>query len=218
MPVQTRSTRVKAPAISDPDTVPVEVLSINKKATLNLSGRVGFDRPLEGSSVNHENDYYKILKFINKSKFTFTDDDNEHNKELVHKCNVKYKCALCVDSFHSSLTHRKYVTKCDDKNINTLNCFTSNCIYLITCCRCGLQYVGKTFQSLRDRFSGHRTGMKNPLADNRCKILSKHFGVDLCRNANYIVNIIEKLSGSGRHDNGIPIPGVTVERQKKGTK
>ena len=106
-------------------------------------GRVGFDRPLEGSSVNHEDDYYKILKFINKTKFTFTDVNNENNKGLVHKCNNKHKCALCVnlktsDSFHSSLTHRKYVTKCDDKNINTPNCSTFNRIYLITCCRCGL--------------------------------------------------------------------------------
>ena len=143
MSVETRSTRVKAPAISDPDNVPVEALSTNEKATLNLLGRVGFVRPLESSSVNHENDYYKILKFINKTKFTITDVDNENNKRLVHKCDSKHKCALCVnlkpsDSFHSSLTHRKYVTKCDDKNINTLNFSTSNCIYLITCCRCGL--------------------------------------------------------------------------------
>ena len=47
MAVQTRSTRVKAPAISDPDNVPVEAFSINDKTTLNLSERVGFDRPLE---------------------------------------------------------------------------------------------------------------------------------------------------------------------------
>ena len=36
--------------------------------------------------------------------------------------------------------------------------------------------------------------------------------------ANYIVNIIEKLSGSGKDDNGIPVLGVEVERQKKETK
>ena len=66
MPVRTRSTRVKAPAISYPDNAPVEALSTNEKATLNLSGRVGFDRPLESSSVNHETDYFKILKFINE--------------------------------------------------------------------------------------------------------------------------------------------------------
>ena len=95
-----------------------------------------------------------------------------------------------------------YVTKCNDKNIKTLNCSTSNCIYLITCYRCGLQYAGETVQSLRDEFGGHRTGMKNPFGDNKCKILSKHFGVGLCRNASYIVNIIEKLSGPGSDDNG----------------
>ena len=83
---------------------------------------------------------------------------------------------------------------------------------MITCCRCDLQYVGETVQSLRVTFSGHRTGMKNSFADNKCKIPSKAFGVGLCRNANYIVNIIEKLSGSVRDDNGVPIPG---ERQKK---
>ena len=54
MPVQTQSTRVKEPAIFDPDNVPVEVISTNKKAPLNLSGRVGFNRPFEGSCVNHE--------------------------------------------------------------------------------------------------------------------------------------------------------------------
>ena len=122
------------------------------------------------------------------------------------------------DIFCSSLTHRKHVTKCDDKNINILNCSTSNCLYLLTCGRCGIQYVGETVQSLRDRFSGHRAGIRNLLDDDRCKIRSKHFGVGLCRNANYIVNITEKLSGSGRDDNGIPIPGVTAERQKKETK
>ena len=114
MPVQTPSTRVKAPAISDPGNVPVEALWANEKATLNLSGRVGFDRTLEGSSVNHDNDCYKILKFMNKSKFTFTDAHNENNKGLVHKYNSKHKCSLCVnlkpsDIFQSSLTHRKYV-------------------------------------------------------------------------------------------------------------
>ena len=93
MSVQTRSARVKAPAFSDHDNVPVETLSTNVKATLNLLGRVGFDRLLEGSSVNHENDYYKILKFINKIKFKFTDVDNENNKGLIHKCNSKHKCA-----------------------------------------------------------------------------------------------------------------------------
>ena len=55
--------------------------------------------------------------------------------------------------------------------------------------------------------------MKNPSTDNKSKVLSENFGVSFCRTANYIVIIIEKLRGSGGDDNGIPISGVTVERQ-----
>ena len=81
----------------------------------------------------------------------------------------------------------------------------------------GRSLVLETGQSLRYRFSGHGTGRKNPFADNRCKILGKHFGVGLSRNANHMVNIIEKWSRSVRDDNGIPIPGVAVERQREKT-
>ena len=88
-------------------------------------GRVIFDRPLEGSYINHENDYYRMLKLINKSECTFTYVNNENIKGSICKWNRKHKCALYAnlipsDSFQSSLTHRKYVTKCNDKNINTL--------------------------------------------------------------------------------------------------
>ena len=55
--------------------------------------------------------------------------------------------------------------------------------------------------------------MKNPSTDNKSKVLSENFGVSFCRTSNYIVIIIEKLCGSGGDDNGIPISGVTVERQ-----
>ena len=82
-------------------------------------------------------------------------------------------------------------------------CSTSNCIYYITCCRCCLQYVGETVRSLRDKFSGDRRAMKNPFADNKCNILSKHFGVGLCKIGNYIFHIIEKLSGSRGDDHGM---------------
>ena len=47
--------------------------STHEIAILKLSRRVGLGRPLEGLSVNHKNAYYKILNFINKSKFTFTE-------------------------------------------------------------------------------------------------------------------------------------------------
>ena len=222
MPVQTLSTRVKAPAISDPDNAPVEVASIDERSTRNLLGRVDFDRSLEGSHSNNDNNHYKILDYIKKSKFSYFAEENSDSNGLVHKCHSKRNCALCcnlkpTDIFYSSMTHRKYITKNHDDTL-TLDCSTSNCIYLITCSRCGLQYVGETVQSLRDRFSGHRAGMKNPFSDNKCRILSKHFGTGLCKNAKYSINIIEKLSGSGRDENNKPLQGVTSERQRMETK
>ena len=60
--------------------------------------------------------------------------------------------------------------------------------------------------------------MNNLFADNRCKILITHLVLTFAEMRTNIVNIIEKLSGSGRDDNGILIPGVTVERHKMETK
>ena len=56
--------------------------------------------------------------------------------------------------------------------------------------------------------------MKNAFADNKYMILSKHFGVGLCRNGNYIVNIIENLSGFRKDVNGIRISDVRLKKQK----
>lgn len=63
--------------------------------------------------------------------------------------------------------------------------------------------------------------MKNQFTDEKCEILTKHFGIGFSRNANYVinhVNITNILSGSGRDSNGIPIPQAAVERQEKETK
>ena len=59
---------------------------------------VSFDRPLEGSSANHKNDYHKVLKFINKLQFTFTDVDNKNSK--------RHKCSLCVNLKPSNSFYR----------------------------------------------------------------------------------------------------------------
>jgi hypothetical protein len=38
-----------------------------------------------------------------------------------------------------------------------MNCDSTNIIYLITCTKCKLQYVGETSQQLRERMTGHRS-------------------------------------------------------------
>ena len=39
-------------------------------------------------------------------------------------------------------------------------CETSNCIYLVTCGICDMQYIGKTTTSMRTRHKDHRTQIK----------------------------------------------------------
>ena len=207
----------------DPDRVPDDINSFFERPILNPCGRMDLDRTPEGSFDfnNTNNEYFKILNYIKKSKFLFTAVENKSNNGLVHKCHSKHKCLLCKnlkpsDSFYSTMTHRTYKTKSHDEQ-SILDCSTVNCIYLITCSRCGLQYVGETVQSLRDRFRGHRAGIKNPFSNNTCKILSRHFGSGHCKNADYQVQIIEKFEGSGRDINGKPLPGMTSQRQKTET-
>ena len=42
----------------------------------------------------------------------------------------------------------------------SMNCGTENILYLITCRKCGIQYVEETGQSLRKRLNNHRNRLK----------------------------------------------------------
>ena len=133
----------------------------------------------------------------------------------------KHGCKLCYhlstkDHFVSTSTHRMYQSVIPP-NIDHLDCNSSNVIYLITCKKCRLQYVGETAQKLRERRNHHDSCFHHPEKDNYCRILSDHFSKGLCKNATYSLHIIEKLEGSGREENGEVDSAVTTIRRKKET-
>ena len=41
-----------------------------------------------------------------------------------------------------------------------MNCETKIDVYLISCKRCGIQYIGETSQTLRSRINNHRNRLK----------------------------------------------------------
>ena len=41
-----------------------------------------------------------------------------------------------------------------------MDCTSKNVVYLITCKKCGIQYVGETSQKLRSRLNNHRNSLK----------------------------------------------------------
>ena len=71
------------------------------------------------------------------------------------KC-TDQRCEVCTytnssDTFVSSVTKKIY-------SINySLGCNSKNVIYLITCKKCGLQYVGSTSTKFRMRFNNHKS-------------------------------------------------------------
>ena len=142
-------------------------------------------------------------------------------KTKIKNHNSKYGCKLChtlstKDHFVSSSTHRVYEAAIPN-NITSLDCNCTNVIYLITCRKCRLQYVGETAQLLRERIRHHNSCINHPERDHTCRILSEHFSKGLCKNATFTVNIIEKLQGSGRDENGVIDSAITSIRRKKET-
>ena len=53
-----------------------------------------------------------------------------------------------------------------------ITCKTKNLVYLISCKRCGLQYVGETENALHIRMNGHRSDIRTRKTD---KPVAAHF-------------------------------------------
>jgi len=165
-----------------------------------------------------------ILNDINKgghnqSNFQALQEKCGNGSEVnIHRCGSK-RCAFQnkfspKDRVVSSCTHRTYDCVVPDGTIY-INCHSSNVIYLITCCNCGLQYVGETCQKLNERFNWHNTCFNNPKKYSFCKILNSHFNSGLCKDATYEVQILEKLEGSGRTDRNAMDMGAKPLRKSR---
>ena len=128
--------------------------------------------------------------------------DGKNTKISPHKNGLKHGCKNCPrfstkDKFVSTSTHRIHHSIIPD-NVGIVDCNSANVIYLITCQRCRLQYVGETIQPLRGRIGSHFSSMNHPDKDHTCRILSDHFHHGHCKGAQFSVNIVEKLPGDGR--------------------
>ena len=135
----------------------------------------------------------------------------------LHTCSNG--CHLChilstKDSFVSSSTHRVYDAVIPNEE-TYMDCKCSNVIYLLTCRKCRLQYVGETAQLLRERIGQHNSSIRHPENVNSCRVLAEHFSQGLCRGATFSVHIIEKLPGNGRDEKDQIDPIITQLRRKK---
>ena len=74
---------------------------------------------------------------------------------------------MVTDEFSSHTTGKVFKVKFH------ASCKSSNVIYLITCRRCGLQYVGETGQPFHLRVEGHRYDVSHQKTDE--SPVAEHF-------------------------------------------
>ena len=90
------------------------------------------------------------------------------------------KCKFCELHLNSNISFKSTVTNDSfslGKSDNTIKlaCNTKNVVYLLTCAKCSLQYVGMTTQTISNRFDGHRSAIKNKKVSTA---LCQHFRKD----------------------------------------
>ena len=96
-------------------------------------------------------------------------DTKLHGVANAKPCNSS-RCSTCpffmeTHIFKSHQTNQTFYIK------QNLSCDSKNVIYLINCKKCGIQYVGQTSLTLRDRFTRHRFDIRHKAN----KTVSNHF-------------------------------------------
>ena len=107
------------------------------------------------------------------------------------------RCTFCKDhintktNFKSSVTNKQFTL--ENSSAISVACETKNVVYLITCSVCDIQYVGMTEQTIKQRFSNHRTSCKN---DKDKLLLYEHFR-NHCRSlSDFKVQILYHYTGN----------------------
>ena len=75
-----------------------------------------------------------------------------------------------------------------------MNCATENIIHLISCKKCGIQYIGETSQKLRNRMNNHRNRLRN-LTN---LYLYQHFNSDGHSEGDLSIMPIEEITASDK--------------------
>jgi len=110
---------------------------------------------------------------------------NTQLKEIrQNETDIESKTGFTLCNSARCLTCRYHATEKDSFKSNNygssfkiksqLNCGSKNIIYLVTCKKCNLQYVGETSRALRDRTTDHRSN----ISTHKKTPISLHFNSD----------------------------------------
>jgi hypothetical protein len=104
------------------------------------------------------------------------------------------KCKYCpyinrALNFTSTITNRIHKVL-NIARTQHISCELSNLIYLITCKKCGIQYIGETGRKLRDRLYEHLYSIRNK--DRISTPVSEHFSLPDHKSRDLSIMVIER--------------------------
>ena len=108
-----------------------------------------------------------LKEMMAPSKFRLTSSRNQREENRgCSKCDLCKNYLIQASKFQSSATGRQYPIQ------QGLSCSSRNVIYLATCVKCNLQYVGSTSTEFKVTFRNHKSNM---LKNKRTCELAIHF-------------------------------------------
>lgn len=129
-------------------------------------------------------------------KTTLSKNSSENNKKPGSFMCKHNKCKCCQIIANGVSQIKSYTTNESFNIEHKLNCGPSNLIYVINC-TCGLQYVGKTSQTLRMRMNNHRFNILNGYNKHS---VSRHASIHHnCDIKDFTITPIETISSTNRN-------------------
>ena len=179
----------------------------------NTSGPVIDDNGRGGNQTSVAGGYYlEFRRGGRKGRIV----PKEHNVR-IDKC-MRNTCKICPIYDTSPIIENRYnkrkttiinERKCD------LSCVTDNIVYLLECSNCRIQYVGETVMKLSERFSDHKSRIRNPKGSKSDTFLVKHFNEGICQGAEFTCRVIQTINKPPRLKNGKMNLETSRYRKKK---
>ncbi len=128
-------------------------------------------RGLASGNCRATGHYSKIFKVDRNADYKFDTVPSNKIEFSTQPCKSKHGCKTCkyIDYntvCKSNITGKKFCS------MSLASCATPTVVYLITCSKCGIQYVGETVNTLRMRFGQHRNNIEKRKGNS---LLVEHF-------------------------------------------
>ena len=116
-------------------------------------------------------------------------------------------CVTCVSLkeetlFDNTFNKVTYDIHCNDTNNNTVSCKTGNVVYMLTCNKCNMRYVGETGRSLKCRIKEHIYNLQANSSKNKNSRAKLYKHLKTC-GSGFSTQIIELLGALGPNERKI---------------